>query len=307
MAKGRKGFGGQVLSLLMLFVVAGFMLAFFKVNNISNTEELLTYLRTLGQKADACSDSVAAGGKCDVKLPTGGPQSPGSNPGGVGKPTPTALPPGDWGVAPPTDPSGVNQKAPGGKATSGGGASTAPLAVYQAALDKVKVENEKKVAYKRSEWRHWVGVPCDARKQALITQGRDVKATRTSSCKILSGTWVDPYAKNSNGSGGDTFTDPSKLDVDHSAALSYVAHHGGQAWPAAKKQAYANDQAILIVASAQENRSKGDKGPAAYMPQKAASHCMYAKAWVTGATKYGFTITPQDRDVLKKALGTCKA
>lgn len=164
-------------------------------------------------------------------------------------------------------------------------------------LESIKIGTAQKVNYERSEWKHWTGSPCNTRAEVLKSQGENVKS-EAKTCKITSGTWNDPYS-------GDTFTDASKLDIDHVIPLSYAAQAGGQSWDAAKKEQFANDTSQLLAVSASENRKKSDDGPADYMPKNKDYHCEYSKLWIDTATKYDLTITQKDKQALDKGLAKC--
>lgn len=166
-------------------------------------------------------------------------------------------------------------------------------------LNSLKVADAEKVSYKRSEWKHWIGYPCNTREIVLKEQGKNVK-TDNKTCRVLSGEWVDPYS-------GQIFTDQKKLDIDHIIPLNYVASHGGQSWSADKKQQYANDSKdVLVAVSASENRSKSADGPADYMPPNKDYTCEYSIRWVNIADKYGISITSKDKEALNKGLSTCR-
>lgn len=95
-------------------------------------------------------------------------------------------------------------------------------------------------------------------------------------CRILRGAWLDLYGDS------DLVTDPTMVHVDHVVPLSYAAQHGGGAWPTAKKREFANWLAYrraLIPVGASANRSKGDRGPAAWIPRNPAYWCTYAESW----------------------------
>lgn len=165
-----------------------------------------------------------------------------------------------------------------------------------AALAGITVRDPESVDYDRSEWRHWTGSPCNAREKTLIAQGENVKTD--DDCSIVSGKWVDPF-------GGETFTNSSKLDIDHVVPLSYAARHGGNGWSADRKEQFANDAIHLVATSASENRSKGDSGPSDYMPPREEYHCEYSTIWVQTVEKYGLSITEKDQKALEKGLATC--
>ena len=132
-----------------------------------------------------------------------------------------------------------------------------------------------------------------------MRDGSDV-VTDPSTCKVTSGSWVDPYS-------GETFTDAKKMDIDHLIPLQYAHQHGGASWDAAKKQAYANDlDTVLLTVSARENRSKGASGPGEYMPPLKSYRCEYSQRWVAVSEKYGLTVGKADRQALNSGLSSCQ-
>lgn len=167
-----------------------------------------------------------------------------------------------------------------------------------AALDKITVKDREEVEYKRSEWKHWTGSPCNTREKVLKEQGKNVKTDKE--CRALSGTWIDPYS-------GDKFDNASKLDIDHVIPLSAAAQSGGQKWSKEKKEKFANDTSQLLAVSATENRKKSDDGPGKYMPPNRDFRCDYAKLWVDTASKYDLTIDKADKRALTSALNKCSS
>jgi hypothetical protein len=182
-------------------------------------------------------------------------------------------------------------------------------------LDTVTIANAEKVSYNREEWKHWssAGSSCwDTREAVLYAEAvpgsvklldKDKKPTtdKAKACSIESGEWNDPYA-------GKKITNPKSLDVDHMIPLSYAAQHGGQAWDAKKKEAYANSQDFaghLVAADAGQNRTKGDKGPSQWKPSNKAYYCEYENDWVTVAKTWNLSITDADKAALKDMLATC--
>ena len=172
------------------------------------------------------------------------------------------------------------------------------------------VASYNKAKYKRTEWKHWISyeTPCwSTREEALDRQAekgsvtyldKDDKETKDKSkaCSIKSGVWIDPYSK-------EKVEDPTKLDIDHTGALSWTAKAGGQEWDKQKKQDYANDFDHLVATTAKENRTKGDKGPSEWMPE--SSKCEYAKVYTHIVKKYKLNLNKADKDTLEKTLNSC--
>ena len=172
------------------------------------------------------------------------------------------------------------------------------------------VASYNKAKYKRTEWKHWISyeTPCwTTREEVLDRQSekgsityldKDDKETKDKSkaCSIKSGVWIDPYSK-------EKVEDPTKLDIDHTGALSWTAKAGGQEWDKQKKQDYANDFDHLVATTAKENRTKGDKGPSEWMPE--SSKCEYAKVYTHIVKKYKLNLNKADKDTLEKTLNSC--
>lgn len=261
------GFKGLIATGITLVLIASGLMGIAKVNNINSAPELYAYFKSYSDKIWECSGGETSW-KCDNPLFGG---SDGSKSGSNGS----------------------------DKANTGEAKSKTAKDKSLKKLETIKIAEPQKVDYERSEWKHWTGSPCDTREEVLKEQGTDVKADKKT-CKVTSGTWVDFYS-------GDTFTDPSKLDIDHVIPLSNAAQNGGQKWSAEKKEQFANDKTQLLAVSASENRSKSDKGPGEYMPKNKDFHCEYSKLWIDTASKYDLTISNKDKRALDKGLARCDA
>lgn len=284
MASNRSGGGGLkgiISSGIVLLVIASSIIGWAKVNEITSVSAGYGYFKAWSDKLWDC-------GAGDARMECGSDGGP-SFPGGG------TIIPGDTSENSDSSDNSTEPSAPEGPS------DTKPTEVTKDAgldsLNALTVAETQTVDYERSEWKHWTGTPCDTRETALAEQGQDV-VQDPSNCKVLSGTWIDPYS-------GDTFTSASDLDLDHVIPLGYVAKHGGQDWSAEKKQQFANDRTQLLAVSAKENRSKSDKGPEKYMPPQRDFHCSYSKIWVSTATKYDISVTEGDKRALKAGLQKC--
>lgn len=263
--KGSNSFKGAILSGIMIIILSAGILGWAKVNDISSVKDVYGYFKSLSDKAWECGAGEAEW-NCDTSL---------------------------------------NVKDRPGRSTgdSGGGENSVPSDPTESrdgalnTLESITVAEPAEIDYNRSEWRHWLGSPCNTRETVLKQQGENVKADEKT-CKILSGSWVDPYST-------DVYTDASKLDIDHIIPLGYAARHGGQDWDSDLKKDFANDVSNLLAVSAGENRSKSDKGPSGYMPPNKDFHCEYGKIWVSVASEYELSITGDDKSALTSALEKC--
>jgi len=172
-------------------------------------------------------------------------------------------------------------------------------AVQEAKADKVEYSS----LYNRKDWPHWVDLDrdCqDARAEVLITASSiQVKFKRNKGCSVSHGKWFDPYSN-------QTFTQASKLDVDHIIPLKEAHISGGSDWTREERRVFANDPENLLVVSAGENRSKGAKDPAQWMPDVISYHCEYVKLWVGVKTKYSLAIDSVEQVAINKILAGCK-
>ena len=156
-------------------------------------------------------------------------------------------------------------------------------------------------SFSRAEYGNWIDADnncLDTRQEVLIAES-DLAVIK--GCEVVSGRWLDNYT-------GKYFTDPKKLDIDHLVPLAEVDRSGGSKWSKAKKIAYANDlenQETLIAVSASQNRAKGDKDPAKWLPAYKAYHCQYAKDWLKVKKTWQLEIDEKEQKALDKVLAGC--
>lgn len=152
-----------------------------------------------------------------------------------------------------------------------------------------------KVGYDRKNWKHWIDEDKDCqntRHELLISTSLIKPTLDLKGCKVIAGKW---YGKYSN----QYYTDPTKLDIDHIIPLKEVYLSGGNKWTKKQKEDYANDYNILIPVLARENRQKGVKDPANWMPSNADYHCEYVKKWVDIKTKYNLNYDEKEIEFIK--------
>lgn len=199
-----------------------------------------------------------------------------------------------------------------------GGVDKKDSSQASAKLKKIKPGAAGNVDYDRKDWKHWTKAgkkSCWNTRNEVLAQeavsgsivyldsSKKVTKSKSKACSVKSGKWEDPYT-------GKTFTNPSKLDIDHMIPLSYTANHGGQAWDAKKKEKYANvlnKPYHLVAVKAGANRQKGAKGPAAWKPSNKSYHCGYAVAWTNVASDWKLTLDQKDIKAIKGMMKTCKS
>jgi hypothetical protein len=160
--------------------------------------------------------------------------------------------------------------------------------------------------YSRERFPHWSKASnfgwnppessCDAREAALIRDGEDVEVR--SGCKVVSGSWFDPYT-------AKTYTKPSDIDTDHVVPLANAWRTGASLWDDEQRERYANDPDVLLSVEDNANQAKGDKGPEAWKPPNKAEWCDYAQRWIQIKAKYGLSVNEQEKEALEQMLASC--
>jgi hypothetical protein len=175
------------------------------------------------------------------------------------------------------------------------------------ALNKLKVEQPGSMSgYSREKFRHWSKASnfgwdapqasCDSREAALARDGQNVEVG--SGCKVMSGTWFDPYTN-------QTYSDPQDLDIDHVVPLANAWRSGASSWDDKQRESYANDPDVLLSVEDNANQEKGDKGPEAWKPPNENEWCDYAERWISIKSKYNLSVNEQEKEALEQMLGTC--
>ena len=155
--------------------------------------------------------------------------------------------------------------------------------------------------YNRDEWIHWIDEDNDCqdlRAELLIESSIEPVTFKSSkACIVDLGLWVTPYSR-------ETLTRASNLDVDHVVPLKYAHEAGASVWSRMLKRQFANDLRNVLLVSRTENRKKGAKGPADYLPTK-EFQCDYAKIWAEVSEIYGLTLRFKDANLITKILSEC--
>lgn len=141
---------------------------------------------------------------------------------------------------------------------------------------------------------------CDTRNDLLARDGEEVRFRSGSDCVVIAMTLNDPYT-------GETlhFTkeDASAVQIDHVVPLSYSWQLGASRWPEEKREQLANDPLNLIPVDGPTNSSKGDSGPASWLPPNKAIRCAYAVRFAQVAVKYEMPVTTADKEIMLTQCG----
>ena len=158
--------------------------------------------------------------------------------------------------------------------------------------------------YDRSLFQHWIdadGDGCDTRQEVLIAEST-TPVVKGAGCTVVSGTWYSWYD-------GETWTNPSDVDIDHLVPLSEAWQSGAYQWSASQRRAFANDLESSVALEAvtdNVNQSKGDRDPAVWMPPLPEVACQYATNWVLVKSRWNLTVDTAERAALSGILsGGC--
>ena len=181
-------------------------------------------------------------------------------------------------------------------------------------LAGIRVEPEARVPYDRQrDYGGWIRMHSpynrcfNVRDQVLADESGKTKfkfeqANGSSwRCTITSGTWLDRYT-------GSGIVDQRKLDIDHLVPLREAHLSGGHRWSKEQRKAYANylrDPHHLIAVSLSENRKKGDKDPAGYMPPNAAYQCRYLQHWIAIKRRWGLSMDEAEAAFIRQRIAAC--
>jgi hypothetical protein len=143
---------------------------------------------------------------------------------------------------------------------------------------------------------------CDTRNDVLGIQLQDVDKG-SSRCVVQAGVLDDPYS----GARIDfRKAQADEVQIDHVVPLAYAWDMGASAWTLDQRMAFANDEALNLLAVAKAaNLSKSDQGPATWTPSNVSYGCQYAIRWVTVVSSYGLAVTDGDQSALRATLGVC--
>ena len=171
-------------------------------------------------------------------------------------------------------------------------------------LARLATAPEHPGGYERTLFVHWVDADqdgCSTRQEVLIAESRTPPQVGPN-CQV-SGSWRSAYD-------AVTTTAATSFDIDHVVPLKEAWDSGAWDWPAARRQAYANDlgdSRSLRAVSASSNRSKSDKDPAQWLPPRTAFRCTYAANWVVIKVRWQLNVDAAERTALIHILSACPA
>ena len=143
---------------------------------------------------------------------------------------------------------------------------------------------------------------CDTRETIQRRDIDKVKVASADRCNVHGGELYDKYT------GKTVKIIPSNIDkyeVDHVVSLSDAWQKGAQSWSAAKRTAFANDPANLVLISEKVNAQKGDGDAATWLPPEKDYRCYYVSQQVAVKQNYGLWVTAAEQKAMTKVLASC--
>jgi hypothetical protein len=150
-----------------------------------------------------------------------------------------------------------------------------------------------------SAWRDVDRNGCDTRNDILQ---RDFSSTilkpGTGDCKVIGGTWTDPYSNESY-----TFAEPpSGAQIDHVVSLKNAWQMGADQWSDDMRVEFANDPLNLRVTIASLNQQKSDSNAASWLPPYKPGRCNFIATQVAVKAKWNLYVTESEKEVFISIL-----
>ena len=150
-----------------------------------------------------------------------------------------------------------------------------------------------------SAWKDVDRNGCDTRNDILQ---RDFSSTilkpGTGDCKVIGGTWTDPYSNESY-----TFAEaPSGAQIDHVVSLKNAWQMGADQWSDDMRVEFANDPLNLRVTIASLNQQKSDSNAASWLPPYKPGRCGFIATQVAVKAKWNLYVTDSEKEVFISIL-----
>ncbi|SDS73686.1 Protein of unknown function [Actinoplanes derwentensis] len=187
--------------------------------------------------------------------------------------------------------------------TAGPAAAATVSQPLRTMVANLPVATEVRTGYDRDLFNHWIDADsdgCNTRYEVLIAEATTAPSVG-SGCALSGGAWLSYYD-------GETWTDPSDLDIDHMVPLAESWDSGSRNWTSAQREAYANDigdARPLVAVTDNVNQSKSDQDPAEWIPSLASVRCRYITEWTAVKTRWGLTVDTAEKSALTTYAAAC--
>jgi hypothetical protein len=150
-----------------------------------------------------------------------------------------------------------------------------------------------------SAWKDVDRNGCDTRNDILQRDFATVTLkSGTGNCKVIGGTWIDPYSNESY-----TFAEaPSGAQIDHVVSLKNAWQMGADQWTDQMRVEFANDPLNLRVTIASLNQQKSDSNAASWLPPFKPGRCAFIATQVAVKAKWLLYATEAEKEVFMAIL-----
>lgn len=153
--------------------------------------------------------------------------------------------------------------------------------------------------YSRSSFKHWIDEDGDClNTRQEVLQKESLEPVKIEGCRVIQGKWYGEY-------GGEYYTNPSELDIDHIVPLKEAYESGADKWTPKKRKQFSNDYENLIAVDRSLNRQKGAKDPAEWLPPRTEYLCEYIERWVYIKSKYKLEIDTIEQKKVEEIQENC--
>jgi hypothetical protein len=190
---------------------------------------------------------------------------------------------------------GCGQSLPTSVGSSSAGTGTAGLVV---------AAESHAGSYARKEFgQRWKDIDrngCGQRDDVLARDLRDTR--RQGRCVVVAGTLTDPYT---GVRVSFVKARAEQVQIDHVVALAEAWRSGAWAWTLQRREAFANDLAVLQASAGPVNQAKSDHDPGTWRPSDPARACTWARQVVRIKIRWGLSADRQEADALAAILTAC--
>ena len=128
----------------------------------------------------------------------------------------------------------------------------------------------------------------NTRAEVLLEQSLITVRFRDNNKNVVdSGKWISIFTN-------EELYSASNVDVDHLIPLSWAWQHGAFKWDYEKRQEFANDMRNLAPVEKALNRSKGARGPDAWLPP--VNRCGYMLRFIRIYKSYGLYLSEDEQE-----------
>lgn len=290
----KKGLIATIVSIIVSLIMLGGVLAFFKVNHITNIDSFVSYFRAATPDVKQCYKNL--GKNCVAPS-----MSSSSSNNNTNNQNNAVLTDSDLNYSGPK----VNQPYINNDIKLTKDAMISKLDSLKTAAENTSA----KFSFSEKEWPHFLPAnnSCWSTQNEILSQqgvsntikflnaDRKITTNKNLACSIKSGSWIDAYSgKKINNAILDFIVTPK-----------YANQHGGAKWTSQQKKAFANDVDNFSAVSQKSKDSRNAKDPSDWMPSGKNEQCVFAKSYINVLSKYSLSADNKTKLALSRAVLNC--